>query len=94
MSICSAFVVMCRLHLHTLMVTAAVQQDFAESILERGLQTSARAAVKAKLLVPVADVIEAATIVELADPGISSCLASYKALLVGLKVRCCTLSVN
>ncbi|KAK9789217.1 hypothetical protein WJX73_008956 [Symbiochloris irregularis] len=74
-----------KLRLHTLVVTAAVQQDFAESILERALQTSARQAARATILAPVANVIEAASIIELANKGISSCLGSFKALLVALQ---------
>lgn len=74
------------------MATAAVQQDFAESCLERQQQTSARQAARATISAPVASVIEAATIFELADKGISTCLASFKALLVALQVRALTVA--
>ncbi|KAK9809786.1 hypothetical protein WJX73_006616 [Symbiochloris irregularis] len=74
-----------RLLLHTLMVTAAVRQDFAESILERDLQYSAREAARAELLKSVRTVLAEFSIVEMAAQSFNSCFAGYKALLVALQ---------
>ena len=83
--LCSSIPTACRLGFHTFLVLAAVHEDFAESILEQDMQSSAREGTRTELLATVEALLADATFSELVDGGISSCLASYKALLAGLQ---------
>lgn len=68
------------------MVTAAVRQDFAESVLERDVQYNAREAARAELVKTVKSVLAELCVFEMAAQSFNDCFAGYKALLVALQV--------